>query len=166
MRPQTEKFSEALSRLFLQNDDYSDKKQVERANIELATRFYRALGENDLHSAKECLSEDVYHKLHGPEDFGPSGEDRGPEAMLSHMASVFSLLEDQTPRALQVIAQGHNMTIVYRDSGRIKQSGVEYDVTGVHLLEFHDKKIVRLENLFDTASFERAIKHAEAVVTS
>lgn len=166
MRPHTEKFSDSLTRLFQENDDNASHKSAEQNHIDLATHFYRALGENDLDTAKACLSPNVFHKLHGPEDFEPSGEDLGPDAMLEHMAAVFSLLDGQTPRALRVIAQGNSMTIFYEDSGRIKNSGKEYCVSGVHLIEFHEQKIVRFENLFDTASFERALSCSKAMATS
>ena len=61
-----------------------------------------------------------------------------------------------------MIAQGDTVTVFYRDSGRVMESGVDYDVVGVHLLEFHDGKIVRFENLFDTASLERSLKRSKA----
>lgn len=162
MRPTTEKFSDSLERLFLESDRQAAHKGAELGNVQLATRFYRALGEQDLSSAKACLAQNVYHKIHGPEDFGPSGEDSNPDAMLERMASVFGLLENQTPRALNVVAQGDMLTIFYRDSGQVKESGADYDVAGVHLLEFQDGKIVRLENLFDTASLERSLKRSKA----
>ena len=162
MRPTTEKFSDSLERLFLENDRQAAAEGAERSNVQMATRFYRALGEQDLNSAKACLAANVYHKIHGPEDFGPSGEAKGPDAMLEHMTSVFGLLENQTPRALQVIAQGDMVAVFYRDSGRIMESGADYDVVGVHRIEFQDGKIVRFENLFDTASLERSLKRSKA----
>lgn len=162
MRPTTEKFSDSLERLFLESDHKAADKATELSNIQIATRFYRALGEQDLSLAESCLDQNVFHKIHGPEDFGPSGEERGPKAMLAHMASVFGLLENQTPRALNVIAQGDMLTIFYRDSGQVKESGADYDVTGVHLIEFQDSKIMRFENLFDTASLERSLKRSKA----
>ena len=54
------------------------------------------------------------------------------------------------------------VAVFYRDSGRIMESGADYDVVGVHRIEFQDGKIVRFENLFDTASLERSLKRSIA----
>ena len=158
MRPKTEKFSDSLLRLFSEKDYGADQKSLERSNLEVATRFYRALGKRELSTARALLCDHVKHRIFGPEDSELSGADRGPEATLEHMVSVFSLLEGQTPQALRVVAQGDLATVFYRDTGSIKATGEPYDVHGVHLLEFENGKITSLENLFDTASMERAMK--------
>lgn len=160
-----EKFAAEVVELFRKDDADWANKSLEVDTVKAAQDFYRALASADLDKVKATITDDISFVLHGPSDFVMAGKTQGKDDYLKLMMANFAMLKNQVPEALRVVAQGNTVIVFYRDRGQVLATGKDYDVQGVHTLEFRGKQICRMENLFDTASLRCAMERSIPVLT-
>jgi ketosteroid isomerase-like protein len=90
------------------------------------------------------LADDVMFKATIPDGTPISGELRGKEAMLDHLAKLGAVLEFRHQQPLQFFGNGERVVILGKESVVINKSGVTVsDSEYATVLDFHDGLITR-----------------------
>jgi uncharacterized protein len=134
--------SESLQHAFEEDDPQVHAKDQERGHVECIKRHFKMLSTADLAGFLDELDPDVDMQLHGPAMFPWIRRASGREAVRAAVAFNFSVVDDQRPQILTVVAQGNLVDVTLRETGRIKATQEPYDVVGAQQFVFRQGKLL------------------------
>jgi ketosteroid isomerase-like protein len=148
-----EQFQEAFER----GDPQVDRKQTEQENIRHLRRLYDAFLRGDLAGLLEGLVEDVDWHVVGAPAIPFAGAARGREQVAQLLGKGVEVLAEQKPEVLEVIAQGELVTVIGRETGRWRPTGLPYEGHWVHVFTFRDGKVATFREYLDSATLLAAM---------
>jgi uncharacterized protein len=140
------RFIDSLLSAFDGDETVADKA-VESENVRRLQEFYRALARGDLAAAVSVMAPDVELEIRAPSELGFVCSGRGAAQILAAMKENFAKVEDQQPELVAVVAQGNEVVVIARETGRHRASGKAYDLRWAHHYQFRDGQIARLLEL-------------------
>jgi ketosteroid isomerase-like protein len=146
------RFIEALLPAFRLGDANVDRKLEEAGNILRVAELFHAIAREDYAAFGDLLAEDVILEIIGPAGSPMAGRHRGRAQVVEAVTGNFALVEDQRAEILSVVAQGDTVVVVGRDEGRFRPTGRRYTVHWMYQFTLAAGKLVRIRELFDSAS--------------
>jgi ketosteroid isomerase-like protein len=140
-------FIDSMTDHFRADDPVVDAKAYESARFRALQDHYRALLNGDIDRFVSYLSEDVEFEIVGPAFVPFLGKWHGKNDVVRAILNGFSMVEQQDPRVLSIVAQGNQIVIVARETGRFRNTGIAYDVHWVQWFSFRDGKIANVREL-------------------
>ena len=140
-------FLDAVDRAFRAGDPEAAGKRREQENVRVLQQQYLAIGRNDAAAFAGLLAEDVEFEILGPPEVPFLGRWRGRQLVADTVWRNFSLVEDQRPEICSVVAQGDTVVVVFRERGRVRATGHDYEFECVQVHTFRDGKSVRVREL-------------------
>ena len=131
----------------------------EQGNVRTVVEAYTSFKNGDIESVLKVLTPDVEWITPGPPDLMPvAGKRRGRE----EVAQFFSTLSEQEDVLLfhpeEYIAQGDKVIALIKYRGRVKATGKPVEADLVHIFTFHNGKVKRFREFYDTAAVLDAYK--------
>ena len=127
---------------------------MEQRNLELVDALYRALTARDPAAVAELMDPDV--EVYQTALLPWGGSYRGL-AGLAEFYGKLAAAVDSAVETGQLISAGERVVQIGRSRGRVKATGVEFDVREVHVWELHDGKVVRFQTHIDTPAMLQAL---------
>lgn len=152
------RFLDAIYPAFLNGDPEVDRKAIEKENIEHLRSMYQAITHGDIATFASKLSDDTEMIIHGPPSIPFVGTWKGKDEVLAAMGRNLSHTTLQLPEVLSVVAQGNVIVLYARDRGIVRATGAAYAALSVQLFTFEKGKLVRFEQVFDTAALVEAFR--------
>ena len=134
---------------FQAGDAGAGEKGIEGACVGIVERSYRAVARGDFEGFKSMLDEDVEFEFAGPSGTPFVARCRGREDVFETVSRNYSIIENQKPEILRIVAQGEDVAVIARESGRLKSTGRDYSVTFLHLFTIRNGKIAKLLGFSD-----------------
>lgn len=117
---------QALGPVFAAGD--AEAKVQERGNVEQIGRMIHAISQGRFDELREQLAPDVTYEMAAPRRFpwrrGASGADEVAAAIAENFASVC----EQRTQPLSLVSQGDTVMVMARESGRLVDSGAQYNI--------------------------------------
>ena len=121
-------FFEQVSESFKTDDPDIAKKEREAARVSVVQLMYHAIARSAFEELMELTTDDLILEIVGPNNSPFNGRWKGREEVLAAVKKNFSLVADQRPTMQSVVAQGDIVIVVARETGRMKETGKQYDV--------------------------------------
>jgi ketosteroid isomerase-like protein len=151
-------FIDALHPAFHDGDPDAAGKAAEAENVRRLQEQYRALARGDYAGVLAHLADDIELEIVGRPEVPFTGRWQGLDQVRDALQRNFALVEDQRPEVQTLTAQGDTVVVVARERGRLRATGREYDLHWVQLFTFRDGKVVRIREIFDSASLLEALR--------
>jgi ketosteroid isomerase-like protein len=103
-----------------------------------------AIGRGDLAAALANARDDVRLEIFAPPDFQWVRRAVGLEELRHALQINFESVDDQRPEITSVMAQGDTVVLLGRARGRIKATGVEYDMQFVQRFSFEAGRLASI----------------------
>lgn len=139
--------ADALSEAFAQGDPYADSKALEKTNIATVQRIIDALSVGDIHGFTNELDPEIKLEIFCPDYFPWIRGAEGIAGITEAVKQNFSVLEDQSPTITSLVAQGDLVNISAEESGRIRDTGRSYHITGLLQYKIRDGKVIHLREI-------------------
>jgi hypothetical protein len=95
----------------------------------------------------------------GPHEILPwAGSVRGREAIVRWFKVLNDMMEYDMFKPFETIAQGDSVIVLYHASGRARSTGRGFQSDIVRIYTMRNRKIVRVRNFYDTASYVAALR--------
>ena len=150
-------FVDDLRAAFEAGDELVAHKAVEEACVALVQDQYRALARGDFAAFLDTLADDIELENVGPPALPFVGRWQGRDQVAEAVQRNFSLIEDQRPEVLSLVAQGDTVVVVARERGRVRSTGQEYDMHWVQMLTYRERRLVKFRQVFDSGSILHAL---------
>ncbi len=142
--PVVARFMEDFRRAFEADDPQAAQKPEERGNVERVLAVYGHIATGNWQAFGDALTEDVTLEILAPPDIPFAGSWRGREHVVAAVRHNFSLIEDQEPRVLAVVAQGAMVVVFGQERGRIRETDQSYEVQWVQQFTFTGELLSRM----------------------
>jgi ketosteroid isomerase-like protein len=152
------KFIDSIPTAFREGDAKADEKLEELENVALVKEIFRVIASNDFNAMGDFLADDVALEILGPSGMPFAGTYNGREQVIEITRHNFSLLENQVPQILSVVAQGNAVVLLGRETARLRQTGSDYELHWMQHYTFREGKLVKMIELIDTAALVNAAK--------
>ena len=113
---------------------------------------FETLARQDYESLNDLLADDVVLEIIGSPATPMAGLTQGRRQVIETTRNNFALVEEQQPEIQSVVAQGNTVVVVAREQGLFRPTGRRYDLHWIHLYTFEHNKIVKIRELFDSAT--------------
>ena len=117
--------SRPLMEHFEAGDPHCATKHVERSHVALVDDVYAAIGNGDEETLLALLAPDATLTIEGFLDM--EGRWEGAANVLAAVRQNFSRVEGQQVGIEQVCAQGDQLVVLFRETGRRRPTGEQYD---------------------------------------
>ena len=124
----------------------------EQSNVALVLSLYDAFRRGDIPAILNNLDENVEWNNEGPAAIPFSGIRHGRDGAMKFFEGVGGTMDEVTLHMEPFAAQGDNVVTAGRYTARIKTTGKRIDVPLVHLWTIRNCKVVRYQNLTDSAA--------------
>lgn len=151
------RFLDELFPAFQAGDPAVHEKVAEAACVRLVEGLYRAIVGGDVATFLALLDEDIDFENVGPAVIPWVGRWRGRATVADAMARNFGYVDEQRPEVISVVAQGDTVIVVGRETGRYRPTGREYETHWVHRFTWREGRLVRLQQVSDTAKVVEAV---------
>jgi ketosteroid isomerase-like protein len=140
-------FIDSMTDHFRAADPVLDAKGYESDRFRALQEHYRALVAGDIDRFVSYLCDDVEFEIIGPTFVPFVGKWRGKNEVVQAILNNFSMVEQQEPQVQSVVAQGDQIVIVARETGRLRSSGIAYDIHWVQWFTFRNGKVANVREL-------------------
>ena len=131
----------------------------ERDNLEAVGLAYPAFARGDIQAVLDLFATDLDFEHPMPQTIWPwAGKRKGQKGFAEFLEGCLKTIEYEQLEPREFIAQGDNVAVVLLERGRIKATGVTYDISEVHLFKFKAGKVVQLMVFEDTAPIIAALQ--------
>ena len=141
-----ESFIQSVSQAFAKHDSELAAKQNEAKNVALVQELYQSIAEGDLDALSSLLHESIEAELFGPEN-AFSGKATGIPSFLRMVQDNFSQLESQQPEIQEVVSQGNLVTVVGRETGKLKNAEADYRLRWVQLFRYENGRLIEFRQV-------------------
>lgn len=117
----------------------------ESLNIRSVQEQIEALARGDVAGALTTAQPDLQLDIFAPPDFSWVRHASGIDAVRDAMEHNFDALEDQRPEILNVLAQRDTVVLIGREVGRIRSTGMSYDVQFVDRFTFQGGRLAAIQ---------------------
>ena len=125
----------------------------EQANVSLILSIYDAFRRGDIATILNHLDPQVEWNNEGPAAIPFAGIQHGREAVAKNFFTAIGDTMDEITLTMEPFAaQGDNVVTAGRYQARVKPTGKRVDVPLVHLWTIRNGRVVRYQNLTDTAA--------------
>jgi ketosteroid isomerase-like protein len=100
-----------------------------------------AIERGDFDSVMRDAHEDVTLDIFAPPHFPFVTRARGKPELLAAILHNFGAVQEQTPHIQDIFAEGQTVVLFGRERGKIRSTGVPYDVEFVERLTFKDGRL-------------------------
>ncbi len=131
----------------------------EKKNLRLIEQLHLgdSYSQNLLRS--DLLTNDTEWWAAGPPDTLPwAGTYRGREQITRWFEVLNKTMEYNQFEPFESIAQGDNVVVLYHAQGRAKSTGRAFKSDIVRIYTFHEGKLTKVRNYYDTASYVSALR--------
>ena len=127
--------------------------------VDVALRYFRAIGRQDLDEAVTCWKEG------GVDHLAPVGELRAPEGIRRYFSGLFAAFPDFTYEVRDVIADGEKVVVWWRINGTftgepydgVRATGARAAIEGLDYVRVEDGLIVRNDSYWDDSAVARQL---------
>ena len=127
--------------------------------VDVALRYFTAIGRQDLDAALECWKEG------GIDHLAPVGEVRAPEGIRQYFGNLFAAFPDFTYEVRDVIADGEKVVVWWRIHGTftggpydgVRATGGRAEIEGLDYVRVEDGLIVRNDSYWDDSTVARQL---------
>lgn len=133
-----------LGSLFEAGDCRTEGKELERQHVACLGRVFGAIAAGDFDAFADELADDVEMKFFSPPELPFRRTAWGKAEARTLTEHNFSVLTDQVPELQSLTAQGDSMVVVGRETGKVKASGIPYDVHFVYHFRFQNGKLLQV----------------------
>jgi len=123
----------------------------EQANVALVHRVYDAFRRRDIAAILNLLDPQAELVFEAPATIPWAGSRHGLDGWAKFFQTVGESFDEITVTMETFAAQGDNVATVGRYQGRVKQTGKRIDSPLVHLWTIREGKVVRCQELTNTA---------------
>jgi ketosteroid isomerase-like protein len=135
----------------------------DQGNLAVILRVYDAFQHGDIPAILNLLDPQAELQFEGPSAIPWAGHRHGREGWAEFFQAVAEHLEDITLRMEPFAVQGDHVVAAGRYRARVKATGKHIDSPLIHLWTVHAGRIVRCQELTDTASEAAACAASAAV---
>jgi ketosteroid isomerase-like protein len=134
----------------------------EQDNLRIVKEGYADFARGDVQTLLGKFAEDIEWIIPGSKNNPLSGTYKGR----NRVAEFFRLLSDSTelstfePR--EFVAQGDNVVVLGRESGRVKSTGRMFQVDWAMAFTVRNGTVVRFQEYTDTSTLEAAFNNAQS----
>ena len=122
-------------------------------NLDLANRFFAALGSGDMDTAGACVAQDIRWTYHGdPAQIPFAGTFTGLAGIGAFFGRFMDVAEPIEMAPAQSWADGDKVFVRGIERSRGKATGREYSVDWIHVYEIRDGKIVSFDEYLDSST--------------
>ena len=140
-------FIDSMTDHFRAEDPALVAKAYESEKFRCLHEHYQALLNGDIGRFISYLCDDVEFEIVGPSFVPFLGKWRGKTEVVEAILRNLSMIEQQNPQISSIVAQGDQIVIVARETGRIRSNGIAYDIHWTQLFTFRDGKVARVREL-------------------
>ena len=142
----TERFFDRLAAV---SDPGSAKPAGDAAtsNLERLQECYRAIARADFAAVAALTADDVEMELTGPPLVPIAGHWRGRTQVDAATRANYAALADQRAELLALTATGNDVVVFAREQGRVRASGVLYDILWSQQYTFKEGLISRIRGV-------------------
>jgi ketosteroid isomerase-like protein len=142
-------FPSRLDTVFLSQDPNAADKHKELENVRRVEQMLATIASGNLNLMRDYFDDEMEMEIQSSPESGMSGHHQGVTSVMDALERNFSMLEDQKPIIEQVEADGDEVVVTAKESGRFKGSGQEYAVRLKHHFKFKDGKVVQMREIVD-----------------
>jgi uncharacterized protein len=146
------RFCERLPVAFAEDDPDVAGKGFELGNVDRLVDMYRAVSRGDLQAVLNAMTEDVELDIVGSPMIPWTGHWQGREEVLAALGRNLATIDSQDLEVLSLTAQGDIIVVTAREQGVYLPTGRPYDVHWVQIFTYHQGKIRRVREIFDSAA--------------
>ena len=119
---------------------------------ETTQRFYELFLCGKIDDMLKLVDEDcdVYNPL--PESVGFGGRFKGPQGFAAYLQDMMPKLEIQQFEIDEIIAEGERVTVLGRETSRIRSTDRSYTMAWVHVLTVRNGRLLSFHEYNDTAA--------------
>jgi ketosteroid isomerase-like protein len=103
-----------------------------------------AIERGEFGSVVENAHDDATLEIFAPAQFPFIKRAQGKPALLGAISHNFTALEEQQPEIRDIFSEGDTVVLFGRERGKVRQSGVRYDVEFVERFSFRDGKLASI----------------------
>ena len=133
---------EELRTAFAEGDPASAGKEREGTNVELLGRLIAAIAAGRFDELRGILAPDVTFEIAAPPRFPWVRRAAGVDETIAAIAANFGTVRDQRPEPLGLVAQGDDVMVMARETGRWAETGEAYEVLLAQHYSFRDGRLV------------------------
>ena len=138
--------SKVSARLSLDTTWTLPTKKNEARHVALVQKLYEAISQGDVAKLRALLAETLEAELVGPHD-AFSGKASGIDAFLSMLQENFGQVEQQAPEIIEVVSQGSLVTVLGKETGRLRSEQNEYRLQWIQFYRYEDDKLVEFRQV-------------------
>lgn len=132
---------DALGTAFAADDPASEAKERERTNVDRLGRIFQAIAAGRFDELRDLLAPDVTFELAGPARLCWVSRAEGADDVAAAIAANFGRVRDQRPEPLSLVAQGDEVMVMARETGRLAETGEEYRILLAQRYSFRDGRL-------------------------
>jgi ketosteroid isomerase-like protein len=140
-------FFEQISAGFRHNDPEADNKATEAARVRTIQVLLHAIARGAFADIVDLTTDDFTLEVIGPPHFPMAGRWQGRDDVLAALRRNFSLVAEQRPQVLSVIAQGDSVVIIAHEQGQIRATGKAYESTWVQEYTFRSGMLAAVREI-------------------
>jgi ketosteroid isomerase-like protein len=140
-------FFEQVSAGFRQNDAEAANKTKEAARVRTIQVLLHAIARGAIADIFDLTTEDFTLEVICPPHFPMAGRWQGRDDVLAALTRNFSLVAEQRPQVLSVVAQGDSVVIIAHEQGQIRVTGKPYEATWVQEYTFRNGNLAAVREI-------------------
>lgn len=131
-----------LATAFAAGDPASKARVQEGTNVEILGRMVAAIAGGRFDELRAFLAPEVTFELAGPARLPWVRRAAGADDVIAAIAANFGTVRDQRPEPLALVAQGDDVMVMARETGRWADTGEEYEVLLAQHYSFRGGRLV------------------------
>jgi cytochrome c553 len=137
---------------------------VNTESKKVVEQLYGYFQEGDMDKILSLLDPEVIFKLHGPEHQIPwAGTYKRHAGVVLFFSRIMATLNIAEVRHDQYVVDGEHVNVIGRDIGTVRSTGGAFDAAYLHSWHVRNGKILKLEEITDTAELINALSPADPV---
>lgn len=148
---------EQVYRSFLRDDPECAGKQREDANVRLIQRLYECLLSGNFNAVVDHFAEDIEWEVLGPVELPFCGIVRGRRDAASTLRRNFSGYQHLRCRVREVVAQGHLVVVMCRETVRLEPLEEQVEIEWVQQFTVVDGQVAKFRQFLDTLTLKGVV---------
>lgn len=131
---------------------------MSKRNLNIVKTFFEAVSKGDKDTARNVLDDEIEWTEPDVPGLWFSGTHRGAEAAMSEVVKpTYEIVDDFSVRTDEFLDAGEETVVLGRFSGRIKDSGKNFEIPACFVCRVQNKKIIRFRAYHNTALWLEAV---------
>ena len=130
-----------LGTAFAAGDPAAAERAQERTNVEILGRMIAIIAAGRFDELRPFLAPDVTFEIAAPPRFPWARRAAGADDVLAAIAANFGQVGDQRPQPLALVAQGDDVMVMARETGRWRETGEAYAILLAQHYSFRDGRL-------------------------